>query len=74
MEKYLDPEIRPDVERLLELKMTMPEIGEGKRFNRVNDYLDRNIEEIEKVIATLPEENMAGWDELNEIFLELLTN
>ena len=74
MEKYLDPEIRPDVERLLELKMTMPEIGEGKRFDRVNDYLDRNIEEIGKVIATLPEENVAGWDELNQIFLELLTN
>ena len=74
MEKYLDPEIRPDVERLLELKMTMPEIGEGKRFDRVNDYLDRNIEEIGKVIATLSEENVAGWDELNQIFLELLIN
>lgn len=72
MEKYLDPEIRPDVEKLLELKMTMPEISEGKRFDRVNDYLDRNIEEIGKIIATLPEEKVAGWDELNEIFLGLL--
>ena len=74
MEKYLDTEIRSDVDRLLELKMTMPEIGEGKRFDRVNDYLDRNIEEIGKVIATLPEEKVAGWDELNQIFLEQLTN
>lgn len=72
MEKYLDPEIKPDVETLLELKMTMPEIGEGKRLDRVNDYLDRNIEEIGKIIATLPEESAAGWDELNEIFLGLL--
>ena len=32
------------------------------------------IEEIGKIITTLPEENVAGWDELNEIFLELLTN
>ena len=72
MDKYLDEELKPDVERLLELKINTPEIGEGKRFDRVNDYLDRNIEEIEKRIAELPREEPRDWDELNTIFLSLL--
>ena len=72
MDKYLDEELKPDVERLLELKINSPEIGEGKRFDRVNDYLDRNIEEIEKRIAELPREEARDWDELNTIFLSLL--
>lgn len=72
MEKYLDAEIKPDVEKLLDLKMNTPEIGEGKRFDRVNDYIDRNMEEIEKAIAELPREDARGWDELNAIFLSLL--
>ena len=72
MDKYLDEELKPDVERLLELKINTPEIGEGKRFDRVNDYLDRNIEEIEKRIAELPREEARDWDELNTIFLSLL--
>ena len=52
--------------------MNTPEIGEGKRFDRVNDYLDRNIAEIENIVANLPAEDICGWDELNEIFLSLL--
>ena len=30
------------------MKMNMPEFGEGKRFDRVKDDLDRNIEKIEQ--------------------------
>ena len=73
MDKYLDEDLKPDVEKLLDMKMNMPEIGEGKRFDRVNDYLDRNIEEIEGVIAGLPAEDARDWNELNEVFLSLLT-
>jgi hypothetical protein len=38
----------------------------------VNDYLDRNIEAIEAIIAELPAEDAHEWDELNELFLSLL--
>ena len=53
--------------------MNTPEIGEGKRINRINDYLDRNIEDIEGIIAGLATEDVHDWDELNEVFLSLLT-
>ena len=72
MEKYLDEEIKPDVAKLLDLKMNSPEIGEGKRIDRVNAYIDLGMEEIEKRIAELPKEEARGWDELNEIFSSLL--
>ena len=72
MDKYLDESIKPDVETLLKMKMEMPEIGEGKRFDKINDYLDRTIEEVEKVIAELPSKETEKWEELNQIFLKLI--
>jgi predicted nucleotidyltransferase len=72
MDKYLDEDLKPDVGKLLDMKMNMPEIGEGKRFERVNEYLDRNIGAIEAIIAELPAEDAHEWDELNELFLSLL--
>lgn len=72
MDKYLDENIKSDVEKLLEMKMTMPEIGEGKRFSRINDYLDKTIEEVENIIAELPDKDTKGWEELNYIFLKLI--
>lgn len=72
MDKYLDPEIKPDVEMLLRLKTETPEIGEGRRFERVNDYIERTIEEIEAVIAGIPSSHEKNWDELNELFRSLI--
>ena len=72
MDKYLDEELKPDVEKLLDMKMNMPEIGEGKRFDRINAYLHLNIEKIDQIIAEIPNEKPLGWDELNEVFLSLL--
>ena len=72
MEKYLDEEIKPDVEKLLDLKMNTPEIGEGKRFDRVNDYIEKNLTVVDAMIAELPKEEPTGWNELNNIFLSLL--
>ena len=72
MDKYLEESLKPDVEKLLELKINSPEIGEGKRFDKVNEYINRSIEEMEEKIKTLPSADNPGWDELNEIFLSFL--
>ena len=72
MEKYLDEDVKPDVLKLLDLKINTPEITEGKRFERVNGYIDENIEKMEKVIKMLPEKQEQNWEELNKIFIDLL--
>ncbi len=72
MDKYLDESIREDVLKLLVLKMNKPEIAEGKRFEKINEYLDRSILEIEEQIKILPSSYEKSWDELNKVFLSVL--
>lgn len=72
MDKYLDESIKSDVLKLLDLKMNNPEIAEGKRFDMVNEYLDRNIIEIEQQIEKIPSSHERSWDELNELFLAVV--
>lgn len=69
VEDQLDAEIRPEVERLLEQKMVLPELKEIKRIERVNDYIETQLAEIRGRIATLPDSPPPAWDELNEILL-----
>ena len=71
MDQYLDEELKPAVEKLLDIKMNTPEIGEGKRIDCINDYLNRNIEEMEHIISELATEDVRDWDELNKVFLSL---
>ena len=72
MEKYLDASIRTDVLKLLDLKMNKPEIAEGNRFEKINEYLDRSILEIEEQIKSLHSSHAQSWDELNEFFLSIV--
>lgn len=72
MDKYLDECIKPDVELLLKMKMTMPEIGEGKCFRRIDEYLLGEMDRVEKAISELPESEPHGWEELNALFLKLI--
>lgn len=72
MDKYLEESIKPDVLKLLDMKMRNPEIGEGKRFDKVNAYIDRNIDAVEELIKSLPATQDNGWDELNNVFMLLL--
>ena len=57
---------------LLDLKINSPEITEGKRFDRVNEYIEENIGKIEETIKNLPDKHTQDWEELNKIFINLL--
>ena len=72
MESGLAPELKPEVERLLELKVNSPEIRMIPQIRTLNEYLSSIIAEIEQKIARLPNEREIGWEELNELFLSQL--
>lgn len=72
MDKCLCEEVKPDVLKLLDLKMNTPEITEGRRFDKVNDYIDKTLAEMEAVIKNLPDAHKQTWEELNKIFINLL--
>lgn len=71
-DKCLDKEIVTDVEKLLSIKMNSPEIKTVKRFERIDEYIERTRAEIEDAVEKLPEGIAPNWDELNEIFLSLV--
>ena len=68
----LDTEIKQTVDYLLKLKRETPELGEDKRIDILNDYLDHNIESLNTLIADLPQETQYGWEELNALFISAL--
>ena len=72
MDKYLDEDLKPDVEKLLDLKMNTPEIAVGARFDKVNEYLEKAISEIDGIVSKLPNDKVDTWDELNDMFLRIL--
>lgn len=71
-DKYLDDSIKPDVEKLLSMKRSMPELGEGERLDKINDYLARAIEDTEKRLSALPDSPALDWDALNGVFLKII--
>lgn len=72
MESELIAELKPEVERLLKLKMNSPEVKMIPQIRALNEYLDSSIEKVNQVILNLPEESENGWKELNELFLSQL--
>ncbi|MBQ8836183.1 MAG: nucleotidyltransferase domain-containing protein [Clostridia bacterium] len=72
MDRCLDESMKEEVEKLLYIKIHTPEVGVGKRIDKINDYLDKGIREIEDTVATISNKETRGWDELNEIFLSLV--
>ena len=68
----LDEALVPAVNELLRMKMNTPELGEGKRIDVINNYLDASIEEIEELLKEYPSDDPKSWDELNSIFLRNL--
>lgn len=70
---YFDEKIASAVHDLLRLKMNTPELGESKRIDIINDYIENSIVEIEAVLNDYPASNSKKWDELNAIFLSNLS-
>ncbi|MBE6768083.1 MAG: nucleotidyltransferase domain-containing protein [Ruminococcaceae bacterium] len=71
-ERFPNKEIAEDVEKLLHIKMNTPEIGEGKRFERIDAYIEQSFVDIEEKIKHLPTAHGNGWHDLNALFLSLI--
>lgn len=74
MDSELSDNLKPFVEKLLDIKMNSPEIKEIYKIQEINNYIDQSITEIKEKIALLPAEKNSDWDRLNEFFLEELEN
>ena len=71
-EAQLESEMRPVIARLLEQKSNTPEIGESKRIDGLNQYIEAKLVSLKTQIDALPREHKADWGKLNELFLSVL--
>ncbi len=69
---YLEVSLKAEVDCLLDLKMNSPEITVGKRFEKVNAYIEKSLSETEKEVLKLPFVPKKSFEKLNEVFLSLL--
>lgn len=72
VDSHLDEALKPEVSRLLDLKMNMPEVKMIPRVDVINQYLDEQLAAIPDLIAALPVEADKDWDPLNDLFLDML--
>lgn len=72
MDAYLDASLKPEVLHLLERKRNTPEIGEGKRLDKVNTYIEHTMAALESHIKALPPARGNDWEELNAAFAAFL--
>ena len=72
VESELDPALRQEVAKLLDLKMNSPETKIIPRNELLNEYLDSSIAEVRSCIEKMPEEIYHDWEELDQLFLTQL--
>lgn len=65
----LAADIRPEVERLLELKTNSPEVKVIPKIESLNRYLDMSIEDVQERIRKLQDDTPRDWETLNRLFL-----
>ena len=71
-ETCLPMELKPEVDRLLELKMASSEMEHGPRIDAINSYLDESIQEISGAIAAMPSRAQLPWNDLNDMLIRLV--
>lgn len=71
VEAELDTSLRPELDRLLEMKKTMPEMGQAPRIENFNKYIENIMPEM-KQLADHEEDITVEWAPLDEVFLNVL--
>lgn len=69
MGSVLEEEMKPAVDRLIELKVKTPESAAGRKIEELNGYIAEKLDEFKAKTAAMPDDRKEGWDELNSLFI-----
>lgn len=72
IEDSLPDELRKPVSDLLQKKMTTSEMGQGRRIDALNRYIEDQFEKIAKDLEKMREARNTDWTALNDLFLKTL--
>ena len=73
VEAQLEDALKPELQKLLEMKKTMSELGMAPKIQIFNDYIEREIPVIKEMAEGI-EEKKVDWLPLNELFLHIVRN
>lgn len=73
VDEELPPELKSDIDYLLDIKMSNPEMKLIPKIQILNNYIENSIEEISSKIEKL-EDSVKSIDSLNEFFLNEIKN
>lgn len=73
-EAELEPELKPVIDELLDMKINSPEVKLCPRIDILNQYIDRNLKELPDNIHSLSREIPADYIELNQMFLSIINS
>lgn len=71
MEAELEKGLVPEVERLLEMKRGLSEMGDAPKISVLNEYIEETLEEV-RIGAAGAEKTDVEWEKLNTYFLGLI--
>ncbi len=72
-DSMLPESLKPDVQRLLTIKVNADEKQLIDRVDSINRYIEENIVATEEYISHLPKETVPSWDLLNQFFLSVIS-
>lgn len=72
-ESCLPTELRPAVDKLLEMKMNTSELGEGDRIEILHGYIKAEFDKLEQVINSMETVKDNSWEPLNKAFLQVVS-
>jgi len=72
MDSVLEDDLRPVVSELLDMKMSLSEIGQIPKIDKLNRYIEENLVQLKKDIDNLPASDDQGYETLNTLFMEAL--
>ena len=72
VEEVLEPDMKPVIEELVQLKMQMTEAEKGRRIDKINHYIEENLSYYKRTIETMKDDRNADWKELNQLFYRQL--
>ena len=64
--------LKQDVETLLDLKMNSLEVTEIPKMIRINEFMDKSIDDIKAKINDIDDKDNDDWEPLNTLFLSIL--
>ena len=74
VEAELEQNMKPIIDELLRLKMNTPEMGESRRIDLLNEYIEDNLASLKELIDGMPGERRPDWNGLNELFINMVNS